>query len=158
MASIPMATTATKIKAPATALSPVIRYQRKAKSMAPKANRSTPNSTLLSTTPTKKPVPNSNPDPKLKPNCSHRGASLFKLSHTSLSTQHGLSSNHSAATPSLRYGGKDQPGGIAGVRTPVCYQRAGLPDADACTSSFEGSKYTDRPHVPEHLSLDYKGV
>src|SRR5918995_3526417 len=50
--------------------------------MAPKANSSTPSTTLLSTTPTRKPVANSKPDPKLKPNFSHRGASLFELSHT----------------------------------------------------------------------------
>src|ERR687897_1229603 len=47
-----------------------------ANSMAPKANRSTPSSTFLSTTPTKKPVANSKPDPTLKPNFTHRGACL----------------------------------------------------------------------------------
>src|ERR687897_912921 len=53
-----------------------------ANSMAPKANRSTPSSTLLSTTPTKKPLANSKPDPTLKPNFSHRGASLSSNSRT----------------------------------------------------------------------------
>src|SRR5215216_3372524 len=70
--------------------------------MAPKAKRSTPSSTLLSTTPTKKPVASSNPDPTLKLDFTHRGAPLFKLSHTLLSTQYGLSSNHYVATPYLR--------------------------------------------------------
>src|SRR5215208_3118872 len=70
--------------------------------MAPKANRSTPSSTLLSTTPTKKPVASSNPDPKLKLVFTHRGARLSSNSRTPLSTQYGLSSNHSAATTYLR--------------------------------------------------------
>jgi hypothetical protein len=49
-------------------------------------------------------------------------------------------------------------GRVAGVRTPVCYQRAGLPDADACTSGFEGSKYTVRPRVPKRLFFGYEDV
>src|SRR5215208_3100816 len=53
-----------------------------ANSMAPKANTSTPSSTLLSTMPTRKPLANSNPDPTLKANFSHRGASLSSNSRT----------------------------------------------------------------------------
>jgi hypothetical protein len=47
----------------------------------------------------------------------------------------------------------------AGVRTPLCYQRAGLPDADACRSSFEGLQYSVRPHhLCESLFFGYEGV
>src|SRR5829696_155967 len=51
--------------------------------MAPKANRSTPSSALLSTTPTKKPAANSKPDPTLKLDFTHRGARLSSNSRTS---------------------------------------------------------------------------
>src|SRR5215218_1168075 len=50
--------------------------------MAPRANRSTPRSTFLSTTPTKKPAANSNPDPTLKLDFTHRGARLSSNSRT----------------------------------------------------------------------------
>src|SRR5215211_8887347 len=53
-----------------------------ANSMAPKANSNTPSSTLIKTTPTRKPVANSKPDPKLKANFSHLGASLSSNSRT----------------------------------------------------------------------------
>jgi hypothetical protein len=48
--------------------------------------------------------------------------------------------------------------GVARVRTPVRYQRAGLPDADACTSGFEGLQYPVRPHVRERLFFGYNEV
>jgi len=49
-------------------------------------------------------------------------------------------------------------GGVAGVSPPVCYQRPGLPDADARTSGFEGLQYPVRPHVRERPYFGYEGV
>src|SRR5215207_2777852 len=76
-----------------------------AKSTAPKANSSTPSSTSLSTTPTKRPVVNSNPDPTLKLNFIHRGACLSSNSRI-LSIYPTQAHQYSfGCNPSLRRGG-----------------------------------------------------
>jgi hypothetical protein len=52
----------------------------------------------------------------------------------------------SAATPSLGATERNQlEEGWQEVRPPVCYQRVGLPDADARKSRFEGSQQPVRP-------------
>src|SRR5215207_9434652 len=76
-----------------------------AKSTAPKANSSTPSSTSLSTTPTKRPVVNGNPDPTLKLNFIHRGACLSSNSRI-LSIYPTQAHQYSfGCNPSLRRGG-----------------------------------------------------
>jgi hypothetical protein len=65
----------------------------------------------------------------------------------------------SAATPSLRRGGKKPAeGGVAGVSTPGLLPEAGRPGLDACRSYFKGLTAPSDPRGPESLFFSYNDV
>src|SRR5215203_3151504 len=51
----------------------------------------------------------------------------------------------SAATHSLKGGGKDTRGGVAGVKRPACYQRSGRPGPDARRNHLKGYPHDGSP-------------
>jgi len=66
---------------------------------------------------------------------------------------------HSAATLSLRSGGKKLAGGgVAGGSTPGRFREAGRPDRGARRSLFKGLQQPVRPTSAEEVILDYKRV
>src|SRR5918997_5554170 len=122
--------------------------------MAPKANSSTPSSTFLSTTPTKRPVANRKPDPTLKPNFTHRGVCLSSNSRiptylpnagspaivppqilplarqkgTGMTWHSTASRRASVSTPLMRVGRILMCGTITSERRCYCYQHTDRPD------------------------------
>src|ERR671913_40671 len=76
-----------------------------AKSMAPKANSSTPSNTFLRAIPVRKPVANSNPDPTLKLNFIHCGACLSSNSRIPSIYPTQAHRYSFGRNPSLRRGG-----------------------------------------------------